>query len=160
MMNTGIFADFMSMVDGIHDLVFNHPLNAARPPLLMASPLMPQPPPAMGARGMVGHGPAGSMPMHMHGMGAVPPPGQGQGLHVLRDEHQLEHWLQQRSTPQPLSVEEEVRNVLENINIFLPEIVLDRFAIASNPAGSSTGGPTANGNPSPAAVQGMNDNDF
>jgi hypothetical protein len=157
MMNTGIFADFMSMVDGIHDLVFNHPLNAARPPLLMASPLMPQPPPAMGARGMVGHGPAGPMPMHMHGMGAGPPPGQGQGL---RDEHQLEHWLQQRSTPQPLSVEEEVRNVLENINIFLPEIVLDRFAIASNPAG----GPAANGNPSPAAVQGgqsgMNDNDF
>lgn len=118
MMNTGIFADFMSMVDGIHEMVFNGPVNGSpRPGLLL-------PPSPLQSSGVINpNSTPASNGSHMS------PPSNIQQLHTLRDDHQLDHWLQTSfmAQPQQLSVEEEVRNVLETMNIFLPEIILDRF---------------------------------
>ncbi len=94
----------MPIVDAIHELVFNNNLanNMNRNSTNMGS---------------------------VHFNGNVLP---NQHLHHLRDENQLDNWLMTPNQSQPLSVEEEVRLVLENINIFLPEIVLDRMIPTGN----------------------------
>jgi hypothetical protein len=102
MMNTGIFADFMSVVDAIQDLVFNS-ANSTAPRSVPGGPMF--------------------YPNN---------PNNPQSLHHFGDENQLESWLMSPNNGQPLSIEEEVRAVLETINIFLPEIILDRPSPAAN----------------------------